>query len=388
MTLMPPYYSVLTAASVARFFKAGLLASLPPLFFWSSPALSKPEKGVKVEVIMSETLPLVEEVFLTGSVVSPKVAKLSVQLSGQVSHLQVDLGQLIKAGSEVLRLDSELERLALEETRAATNKARLELEDVQRRLVDAKRLLTRKGISANQVELLKTEVLTDQAELTRMQAQQRLVEARLNKYSVKAPFDGVVSQKFTEVGEWLNPGTPVIELTVVNGLVIDFQLPQAFREKLNEQTEVAVSFNDGLPYPAEVVWLMPVANHQSRTMQLRTRLVEEPKGSVNATRDRGLIVPGMSARAVLRFSSGQQGVAVPRDALIRHSDGRMTVWVVNREGQNTTVSERMVEAGLKFRGRVAVTGLKAGEQVVIKGNESLRNGMRVHVQPFTVSEKD
>lgn len=351
------------------------------LLLWTSVSSAKPLKEVKVEVITASQHPLIEEVFLSGTVVAPKVANLSVQVSGQVNQLSVDLGQMVKAGAEIVRLDAELERLALEESRAATEQARQELEDAKRRLADAKRVIKHDGISANQLELLKTEVLIDQAELKRKQAQQNTAEARLKRYRVYAPFEGVVSQKHTEIGEWLNQGMPVVSLTAVSNLNIDFQLPQTLRDRLTPQTEIEVSFEDGraTSYQAEVVWLMPVANPQSRTLHLRTRLIDHNQNNP--------VVPGMSARAVLHLSSNQKGVAVPRDALIRHPDGRVTVWVVKRSGDKSKVVERLVQTGLKFRELVAIDGVDVGEQIVVKGNESLRGGMHVTLQASNPKEQ-
>ena len=69
-----------------------------------------------------------------------------------------------------------------------------------------------------------------------------------------------------------------------------------------------------------------------------------------------------------------------RDALIRHPDGRIIVWVVDRRGAERKVSERLVNTGLAFDGMVEIKeGLAAGEPVVIRGNESLRQGQAVRI---------
>ena len=93
------------------------------------------------------------------------------------------------------------------------------------------------------------------------------------------------------------------------------------------------------------------------------------------------VLPGMSASAVLRLDSGQQGVVVDRDALIRYPDGRITVWVVKQAGDEATVTEVPVRPGLSFEGKVAVSGgLTPGTLVVVQGNEALRDGQTVVVR--------
>ena len=89
----------------------------------------------------------------------------------------------------------------------------------------------------------------------------------------------------------------------------------------------------------------------------------------------------MSARAELRIGSGEQGITVPRDAVLRYADGRMILWVVDEKEGVPTAAERRVQTGFTFDGRVEIrSGLKAGEQVVVKGNEALQNGQLVVVR--------
>jgi multidrug efflux pump subunit AcrA (membrane-fusion protein) len=88
----------------------------------------------------------------------------------------------------------------------------------------------------------------------------------------------------------------------------------------------------------------------------------------------------MSARAAIHLSTGQRGNTIPRDAVIRHPDGRATVWVIEGEGDDLAVAERQVELGRAFDGRIhIVDGLATGERVVVRGNESLRQGQQVRV---------
>jgi multidrug efflux pump subunit AcrA (membrane-fusion protein) len=83
---------------------------------------------------------------------------------------------------------------------------------------------------------------------------------------------------------------------------------------------------------------------------------------------------------VLRLPTGERKVVVSRDALLRHPDGRVTVWVLDDNGGQTKVSERRVHTGLAFDGRVAIdTGLDAGARVVVQGNEGLHEGQSVRV---------
>ena len=93
------------------------------------------------------------------------------------------------------------------------------------------------------------------------------------------------------------------------------------------------------------------------------------------------LTPGMSAAGLLEAADRRRAVVVSRDALLRHPDGRITVWVVEGEAPTATVRERRVEIGLAFDGRVAIrSGLEAGTRVVVEGNEALQQGQQVSIR--------
>jgi len=326
-----------------------------------------------VLVDLAEEASLIEEVPLSGTVTSKRIAKLSTEVSGLVDAVNVDIGDTVQAGAEILRLNSELEALSLAAARAATEQAIQELKDTKRRLADAKALAERHTISVNEQESLAAEVRIDGAEVERLRAEQQRQAARLRRYKLSAPFAGVISRKLTEQGEWLQPGQDVVELVSTRDLRIDFKAPQSVYAKLDQTTQVRIQL-DALPgqrFDGSIETIIPVLAATTRTFLIRV-ILNDPKVK---------LAPGMSASAVLRLNTGSQGVVVHRDALMRYPDGRVTVWVVNEQGNQTTVSEHQVKTGLSFNGKVAISGgLQPGTPIVVQGNEALRDGQAVIVQ--------
>ncbi|NIP73877.1 MAG: efflux RND transporter periplasmic adaptor subunit, partial [Gammaproteobacteria bacterium] len=216
------------------------------------------------------------------------------------------------------------------------------------------------------------EVRIEAAALERLKARAERQAERVARHELAAPFAGVVSRKLTAPGEWVAPGTAVAELVAMEGLRLDFQAPQAYYPRIDTETPVRVSLETiaDSPLPARVTATIPVSDPQARTFTVRVHLA----------RDDVPITPGMSANAVLRLATGREGVVVPRDALIRYPDGRVTVWVAREADGETMVSERQVTTGLTFAGRVEVrSGLEAGARVVTRGNEALTEGQPVRV---------
>lgn len=359
----------------ATLYIAGVRATLRGslLLMMSVTAHAQPN-APQVIVADAEEMLLAEEVSVSGSVFSPKVAKLSAQVSGIVDVIHVDIGDKLPAGAEVLRLNDELNKLSLVAARAATSQAREELSDAKRRLSDIEALAQKKTASANEMQSLAAEVRIDTAALERFSAEESRQQELLRRHVLNAPFAGVVSSKLVEVGEWIQPGDPVIELVATENLHIDLQVPQTVYGKLGQSNEVRIKFDafPGRIFDGQIASVVPVTDLASRTFTLRVRLVDSQIK----------LAPGMSASAVLRLHTEKTGIVVPRDALLRYPDGRISVWVVTRDGDAATVSEQRVETGLSFSGKMTITrGLSAGAVVVVKGNESLRDGQSVNIKP-------
>ena len=123
-----------------------------------------------------------------------------------------------------------------------------------------------------------------------------------------------------------------------------------------------------MDFPAQIDALIAVTDPNARTFTLRVVPVRQDLA----------IAPGMSAQAVISFNTGNEGLVVSRDALLRQPDGRITVWVVEQNGKGHIARERRVEIGLSFDGLTEIrSGLKAGDRVVVRGNESLTDGQSV-----------
>ena len=116
----------------------------------------------------------------------------------------------------------------------------------------------------------------------------------------------------THAGEWVTPGTPVVELVATEALRIDFEVPQEYYPRISPSLDVEVTLDawPGRSFGATVIARVPKSDTRSRTFTLLTRLVDDAE-----------TIPGMSARALLRLDAGREGVAVSRDALLRYPDG-------------------------------------------------------------------
>jgi RND family efflux transporter MFP subunit len=316
---------------------------------------------------------VIEEVPLTGTVVSLRKARLSTEIGGLIEHFYVDIGDQVTKDDEILHLKSGIAEYSLSAYRAATEQARQELADARRRLKNAKALGKNRSISVNEIQSLTAEVGIDGVSVKRLEAEQRQQELRVQKHRLTAPFNGVLSKKLVEVGEWVVPGQAVAELIDNTNLMIDFQVPQNLYPKLDYIDRFSIRF-EAFPdkkFDASIVATVPVTDRSSRTFLIRTRLKDE---SVR-------LIPGISASAVLYIKAARPSIVIDRNAILRYPDGRITVWtVVDNEGR-LSVTEQQVRIGMSFNGKVSILdGLNKDSIVVIKGNEALREGQQVVIQ--------
>lgn len=329
--------------------------------------------GVPVTTAVVQPRDIYRELRLTGSVTALRDARLSAATSGLVAVMHVDIGSRVEAGQVLLELDSELARLQWESAAAQVEQARIALEDARRRLQEARTLAPQKSIAETVVRDLAAEVVGDEAALHQAEADAAYRQGILDRHRVKAPFPGVVSARFTELGEWVNPGEAVFGLVDLDDVRLDFPVAEDYLATIEVGSSLTFSLNadPGRTYTGRVATVVPVTDPGARTFLLR--VVAENPGQ--------RMIPGMSVRADLKLAAGRSDLVVPRDAILRFPDGRVVVWTVEHGESGPVVRERPVAIGLAFDALVEVReGLAPGARVVVKGNEALRDGQRVTIR--------
>ncbi len=348
--------------------------ALCALFFVTVTVNVGAEAPVRIESASSRSI--VQHVNVTGTVTSPRTAVLSTAVAGLVAELTVDEGRRVDAGEALLSLDAELAELALERVLAEVRQSETALADARRRLADAEKVGEERGIARTEIESLRAEVLGDEAALAASRAAAREQQAIVARHTLRAPFAGVISQRHTELGEWVNPGDGLLDLVATDDLRFDFRVAQDYFAALTPDTPVTVTLDVAAnrDFAGRIDAIVPVNNPGARTFLVRvlanpTELEETPA-----------VTPGMSVRGTLRLDTGRTGIAVSRDAILRFPDGRVTVWVVEENTELPVVREQLVQTGLEFDGLVEITaGLADGDVVVTRGNETLQERQRVTI---------
>ena len=341
---------------------------LPSLLLLCSLAL--PAAAVPVRVALPAPADFGEQFQLTGTLTAERAAGLSPRVDGLVSSVAVDAGARVKAGQRLLQLDDAVARHALARAQAGAAEAEANAGEAERQLAEGRRLAADKFIPASQVGTLEARAAQARAALASARAAVSEQQELVRRHALPAPFDGVVAARSAEAGEWVQRGDTVLELVATDRVRLDLQVPQERYAALAGEAKVEV-MPDALPgvaLPARVEARVPVTNPQARTFLLRLR-VDDAEGR---------LLPGTSARAVVSLPASEPALSVPRDALLRQPDGGYSLFVAVAEGGGFVARQRTVRV-LRDRGnRVAIAaGLAAGERVVVRGNEALRDGQAI-----------
>lgn len=310
------------------------------------------------------------EVRLPGSVQSSLSSTVAGEVDGLVEEFTVRQGDAVKKGQLLVRLRTkqlELQKKGieaeLEETLARQSLSERELGRAQE-LFDAQ-IIAREELDAKQFDLNAWK-----GRDLRLRAGIERVEDEIERAAIHAPFDGVVLEERTQVGEWLGQGDPVVELMSTDGLEVRVDVPERYIRRFRTGSQVGIAFAalDGKRVLGKVRAVIPQADVEARTFPVIVTFAN-PGGAA----------PGMMAEAVFSGSDQSGQTIVPKDAVVLQA-GRQTVFVVTSEG---TVRPVAIRQGVGVGQWVVVEGqVNPGDRVVTRGNERLTPGQPVVGEPL------
>jgi membrane fusion protein (multidrug efflux system) len=280
-------------------------------------------------------------------------AEVLAKVGGEVRRLYVEEGDRVKAGQVLAQLDDRQLRLQAAQTRAALAKSE---RDFKRQLE-----LHDKGlVSAGAFEGLKYD-------LDNQRAANDLASLNLSYSEIRAPFAGIVSTRHIKVGQEIAIGSKLFRVTDPTPLKASVFVPERelARLKPGHSANIAVDARAGRNCPAVVKLVSPTVDAATATFKV-TLEVNDPAGDLK---------PGMFSRVGIVFERRAETLTIPRVALI-DTDGSANVFVV-ADGKAV---QRAIKTGLSNAGKIEVTeGLAGGEQIVVVGQNGLKDGNPVRV---------
>lgn len=306
------------------------------------------------------------QVQVLSGTVRPRIeSELGFRAGGKVTARLVDVGQPVKAGQTLARIDPNDYQLTLEATREQVRAADVDATQSANDAARFKRLLTDGSISAADVE--RQQAKSDAAAARLAQAKQQLALAmnRVSYTALVAPFDGVVTVVRTESGQVVAEGQPVLAIARPGELEIVADIPEALAGNVRSYAASAKLATGGDAFRLRLRELSPSASPQTRTFRARY--------AVDGPRTPALQI-GMTAELYLSRGGATASAMLPVSALL--STGQQPhVWVVDE--QSGALDKRNVTLLSSGTDMVRVAGLKDGDKVVTAGAQKLDAKMKV-----------
>jgi membrane fusion protein (multidrug efflux system) len=337
-------------------------------------------------VAQVDTMLLQDDAQTVGSLRSRQSVMVRPEVAGRIRSLGFKDGSAVRRGQVLVQLDDTLQR-------AEVKQAQAQLSIVQANYKRNQELVAQNFVAQRVLE-------ESAANLEVAQAQLALVNARLSRMAILAPFAGTVGIRNVNIGDYVKDGADLVNLEDTSSMYVDFRLPERFQGKLKPQqtVELALDAFPGRAFQARIEALDPLLDVNGRSVGVRAVLPNNAGESVlSGSRSvAGAVAaplrPGMFARVTSVFSINEAALVVPEEAIVPQGGRQFVIKVVAPEAvpavagkvppDTQFVSLRQeVTLGVRRQGKVEITqGLSKGQTVVVAGQQRLqRDGTPLRV---------
>jgi len=366
-------------------------------WFWSTRLQAVEVKVAAVEARSSAASGPGTVLNASGYVTARRRATVSSKVTGKVLQVFVEEGQNVRQGQVLARLDDAQTRAELAFAEAQVAAARKSAAQDAARLREAELNLERRQRLMKEQVVGKAEVDTAQADVDSLKArieyaqeqinvaetQARLRRRDLDDMVIRAPFSGVAISKDAQAGEMVSPvsagggftRTGIGTIVDMSSLEIEVDVNESFinRVRREQKVEAVLDAYPDWKIPAHVITTVPSADRQKATVRVRIGFDQlDPR----ILPDMGVKVSFLRDEEPVQASAPVARVSVTKNA-IRTVDGKTIVYVVRED----RVERRAVRAGREDENGVEVlSGLNAGERVVVDGPATLKDGDRITIK--------
>ena len=365
---------------------------------------SEAREPQQVTIARVSQVPMEDTVTVTGTLAAYDQATVSAKVPGRVKSIAVDLGSVVRKGQIIAQLEQQDYQLRLQQAEAGLSQARARvglppegkddridpektgtvrqaqalLDDARLKLERAESLFKRGVLAKAQLDGAEAEhkvslsryqdaveeIRNRQALVVQRRSELEIARQQLADSSIYAPFDGVVQEKRTSIGEYLAAGTPIVNVVRIDPLRLRAEVPE--RESRNVQVGLAVRVTlegDSNVYAGKIARISPTITAQNRVLIVEAEV-----------HNNGQLRPGSYARAEIVSDRSSSALAVPANAIVSFAGIDKVILV-----QDGKAVEKPVTLGRRTADWAeALSGVQLGDAVVINpGN--LQSGQPVVV---------
>ena len=332
------------------------------VFGLSSGAWSQWGGNAPVALNQAKTTTMAPTMQVAGTVVSRADAYLSAEVEGRLLEV-AEPGERVEVGDVIAKIDDQTLTLRAQELRAEIARVKAQLTFLEAELKRFERLAQTNLAAASQIEQTRADRDVSQSNLDVANSRLAQVNTQLERTEIKAPFPGLVVERVAQAGERVGVGARVVRLYNPRDLEVVARAPLSYYRYVQPGDVLAVLADDEV-LDAPVRRAYSVGGENTHVFELRLDM-------------EAALAVGQTVRVTIPTADLRQVLAVPRDALVLRGDG-VAIFIVD---EDNTARRIQVTTGIGEGDWIEVKGpIKAGDRVVIRGNERLRPGQEVTVQ--------
>ncbi len=315
-----------------------------------------------VRVAQIETGKVTPQTEFIGTVFYEEVSDVASEVSGRVDEVRFEDGQRIKQNQILIKLGADILKQRLLATSATHEQALTDLEIARIELQRMEKLYKTKSISQQSYDEDRFAVKGIEKRVDSLKAEVERIEIELQKKIIRAPFDGIIIKRHVDRGEWLSEGATLAILARDDVVDIVADVSEKYIPFIQIGMPIKTTIN-GKEITGSVLTIVPRGDIATRTFPVKIRIPNTQA-----------LFEGMSARVTLPVGEPRQTLVVPRDAVIPVFGQTVVFTVQDSKAQMVPVNVigyQALVAGIEG------AGLTEDMQVVVKGNERLRNGQMV-----------
>lgn len=331
-------------------------------------AAQQAANAMPITVTQVETSDVAPAIPAAGTVFSRHETQITAGIAGRLEWV-AEPGDVISAGEAVARFDCEMLRLQRERQLAEADRARISHQALASEVARLEGLSDTTVIAEIQLDRTRADRDLAGSDLRISEITIRETDSQLQRCVVKAPFSGVVTERLQRAGEDVERSTVLAAMTDTQNLEVRASVPVRYLPRMRVGEIAEVSLNE-LRLEGRIRKIVPAANSQSQTFEVRLDLPEEAPSVVAAGQ---LVSVGLPLAA-------STALTVPRDSVVLREDGTF----VMRINGDETVEQVSVEVTEASGDQVAIRGqLRSGDRIAVRGAEALQDGVLVAVQAET-----
>ena len=331
----------------------------------AQPPKGRPPTPVRVAEVVNRVVQ--QTVELVGTVEPWRRSVVAGELAALVEKFPVEEGMAVTRGQVLAQLRTDTLTIQLNSAEASHREADTRYQQAQKDLKRIKTLFAKQLVTQKEYDDAVTQEAALANRLALLESEFLQVRDQLQKTRVVAPFDGWVTQEFTEVGQWIQAGGPIVELVDLSRVQVEVPLPERYVGEVQVGASVTAGFDGlrGFEAKGHVFSVVAQADRNSRTFPIK---VELPNADLT-------IKSGLVSRVILQVGTPYEAMVVPKDALVLRG-GAEFVFVM----KDGSVSQVPVVVVNHVNNEVEINAqLEPGMIVVVEGNERLFPGQPVRV---------